>query len=414
MDVGEGILNYLLFAIIITIALTMLIALIVYKFVKQDEENLEKENERENDKDKKNKKKILTIENVLILIGVFVIVLAAYIPFLILGHFNFELKKIGLADFGKLGAVGDYMGGTTVGLLSLASLLFVAAAMMMQKKELELQRKEVMATRKEYEITNRTMKKQSFDSTFFNMINLHRSILSEINYGNENGRKAIEELYETLKKQYIEKTKNKWLHYFWNELDEEGKLTKEVLDSHYIKISNLKSKTPETLHIKSLIEQYIIAYGDLDKAKNVLQALDNLNVINWRNFSFDFEYHEFETRPNYTIKNYYYEEFYKLNESKIGHYFRNLYRIVKYIEEYEFSGKNEINERERKEYRGILRAQLSKYELLMLFYNICYSEKGEKFKYILTGTEFFENHLVQEDFIWINDKDQVKQFKKVN
>lgn len=340
---------------------------------------------------------------------------ALSLPFLILRKYNFDFGVIELKDFEELGPVGDYLGGTTVGLLSLASLLFVAAAMMMQKKKLELQRKEVAATRKEYEITNRTMKKQSFDSTFFNMISLHQSILSEINYRNENGRKAIEKLFETLKKQYIEKTKNKWLHYFIYELDVEGKLTIEVLDRYSNKISNLDSNDLKTLEIQSLIERYKKANGDLKENRTVLVRLNNYSdVINWKNFSFDYEYREFETRPDYTIKNDYYEEFYKLNENIIGHYFRNLYRIVKYIQEFEFSEKHEINERERKEYRGILRAQLSTYELLMLFYNICYSEKGEKFKEILIGTDFFDNHLVQEDFIWINDTDQIKQFKKDN
>ncbi len=60
---------------------------------------------------------------------------------------------------------------------------------------------------------------------------------------------------------------------------------------------------------------------------------------------------------------------------------------------------------------GILRAQLSSYELLMLFYNICYSDKGEKFKFLLESTNFFDNHLVEDDFIWENDIEQLEYFK---
>ena len=77
---------------------------------------------------------------------------------------------------------------------------------------------------------------------------------------------------------------------------------------------------------------------------------------------------------------------------------RNLYRIVKFINESKL-----INNDLKKEYRGILRAQLSSYELMMLFYNVSYSEKGKKFKEQLTKCNFFDNHLLTNKFIWNDD-----------
>lgn len=56
-----------------------------------------------------------------------------------------------------------------------------------------------------------------------------------------------------------------------------------------------------------------------------------------------------------------------------GYYFRNLYRVVKYIDQ------SEIEESEKIEYAKLLRAQLSKYEILMLFYNSLSSKGKEKF-----------------------------------
>ncbi|WP_157827591.1 hypothetical protein [Niallia nealsonii] len=47
-----------------------------------------------------------------------------------------------------MGTVGDYLGGTSVGLLSLASILFVVAVIIMQKEELALQKDELKKQQK--------------------------------------------------------------------------------------------------------------------------------------------------------------------------------------------------------------------------------------------------------------------------
>jgi hypothetical protein len=67
-----------------------------------------------------------------------------------------------------------------------------------------------------------------------------------------------------------------------------------------------------------------------------------------------------------------YEEFYKSNSHEIAHYFRILYRLFRYIEEKALEGDGEF-------YAKIVRAQLSRYETILLFYNVL-SPHGEKFK----------------------------------
>jgi hypothetical protein len=67
-----------------------------------------------------------------------------------------------------------------------------------------------------------------------------------------------------------------------------------------------------------------------------------------------------------------YEEFAGLRQALVGHYFRTLYNIVKFIATSEVENKQT--------YINILRAQLSSPELTLLFYN-CISKNGsEKFK----------------------------------
>ena len=67
-----------------------------------------------------------------------------------------------------------------------------------------------------------------------------------------------------------------------------------------------------------------------------------------------------------------YGQFYEQYEGQLGHYFRTLYNLVKFVDR---SGVDD-----KRLYTNLIRAQLSSYELLLLFYNAL-SEKGrEKFK----------------------------------
>jgi hypothetical protein len=91
---------------------------------------------------------------------------------------------------------------------------------------------------------------------------------------------------------------------------------------------------------------------------------------------------------------------FKSYQSDIGHYFRTLYNIVKFIKTSSVSTK--------KLYTNLVRAQLSSYELLLLFYN-CLSEKGnEKFKPLIEEFEMLENMPKDE----ILNMDHLKLYKE--
>lgn len=86
----------------------------------------------------------------------------------------------------------------------------------------------------------------------------------------------------------------------------------------------------------------------------------------------------------------------------LDHYFRLLYRILKYIDD---SSKNipEMTKDKRYEYTCIVRATLSQYELIMLFYN-CMSKNGrEKFKPLIEKYAIFNNLRVE---LLATDKDK--------
>ncbi len=74
-----------------------------------------------------------------------------------------------------------------------------------------------------------------------------------------------------------------------------------------------------------------------------------------------------------------------------SHYFRNLYRIIRMIDRTMFDLDDHDRDFNRKYYyTSIVRAQLSDYELLWLFYN-CLSSKGKKFKSLVEQYGLLKN-----------------------
>jgi len=101
-----------------------------------------------------------------------------------------------------------------------------------------------------------------------------------------------------------------------------------------------------------------------------------------------------------------YNKIFDERRSDFGHYFRNLYRIFKLIDDQYFYSYSELNlnrtdkedsqkfkmqnEHVRYKYSSIMRAQLSDYELLLIFYNGL-SEKGKKFKPLIEKYSLLDN-----------------------
>ncbi|MED4649915.1 putative phage abortive infection protein [Bacillus subtilis] len=229
-------------------------------------------------------------ENIFMYAGLTICMVAVITPFLIL----LFAKDV---NFNNLGPVGDFFGGTTVGLFNLASILLVLTTVKMQGKELR-------ETRTEFETTNKTLIKQQFDNTFFNMINLHNEIVKGLKIADYEGKYALSYLNLRIKHQY---------------------------------------STPEMMNIESEKTRLLLIYED------------------------------------------FYEQYY------FGHYFRNMYRIMKFIDQQD----KELTTHEKKNYIGILRAQLSTGELLLIFYNAL-SDRGEKFRKLILKYNFFDDLLDDE------------------
>lgn len=80
-----------------------------------------------------------------------------------------------------------------------------------------------------------------------------------------------------------------------------------------------------------------------------------------------------------------YQDFWGKYKQDLGHYFRYLYRIFKYVNE------SYITKEQKKLYASTIRAQLSDYETALLFYNCLSSHGNEKFKPLTEKYTLFDN-----------------------
>lgn len=210
--------------------------------------------------------------------------------------------------------------------LAFAGIIFT---IFLQRRDLKYQREELKATRKEFQIQNETLKIQRFENTFFNLLNQHHQIVSDIDF-----------------RYYKSKEKEKKTYFL-------------------SKAQSINSSPAE----KEIVE---IKGRDVFRFRyNKLKAEILNNPTEFKNI---------------------YEIHYEDAQIDFGHYFRNLYRMIKMVDETDFVTNQNLDEFETKyRYVSIIRAQLSDFELAWIFYN-CITPNGiEKFKPLVEKYTLFKN-----------------------
>lgn len=198
---------------------------------------------------------------------------------------------------------GDSFGAVNA-LISAFAFAGVIVSMYLQRKDLELQRNslevqkdeltrntdELALQRLEFQMQNKTMMLQRFESTFFNMLSMQQEIVNNITF--------------------------------------------EYTETHGTFLKKISGQAPADKHFKLTGRQvFEHLYENSLKQEIEENGVDGFNQVEGL-YLFD-------------------------------HYFRHLYRIIKFVDETTLL----YNKEERYSYISILRATLSRYELIFLFYN---------------------------------------------
>ena len=343
------------------------------------------------------------ISKLLILVALLFVILSFLMPYLLT---QFSLFKI---DLSETGSIGDTIGGIMNPFVAIGGIIITFLAFYMQFKANHLQRelfneqikKEKDQFREEQNSQQATFINNQFENQFYEMIKLHKDNVNDIFVNiiriNKNnraeyqlfGRKnfeffvdEVEIAYKVAK--YVYKTENKYFHlekaysavFHGIKFPKERKANKPGQEK-YIRFTNILFQIKKGHKIngyKKLKLGGIMAYTEDE----------NLNII---------------------PKNELYYDIFDGYASFLGHYYRQLFQTVKFVAQREF-----LSYEEKRKYLRILRAQLTNYEQVMLFYNwkanfgSKWENKENKF-----FTDFRMIHNIYNDLL-ISDFSMIKEF----
>ncbi|MBI5219181.1 MAG: putative phage abortive infection protein [Bacteroidia bacterium] len=240
---------------------------------------------------------------------------------------------------------GDFVGGVIGSFWALTSVLLLFLT-------LRLQRKGIVET-------SEALRIQQFENNFYNLVKTQQEIVNsievEIRSYDENG--AITTYKSNGRK-------------FFTEARRDLKSIYEFLTSDKYSTKTKSLNLPLIVHLR-----YNITENDYNRVKEYKN--DKLSVIKES-----------------------YQFFFNKHNSEIGHYFRHLYHIIKYVKEAEGSDKrtHEIKHTFYCKYANFIQAQMSSAELFLLFYNcICFRKMKESVEYydLLENLPFED--LIEED-----------------
>lgn len=251
-------------------------------------------------------------------------------------------------EYDITGQFGDFFGGVVGTVFALAGTFLVVLTFNEQAKQ---------------------NKRESFETKFYEMLNLHKQNVDEIQVDNTKGREAIEKLFYYLRDIY-----------------------KKVEDA----VNEIENFTPPS-HDKSEVERFAKMKGYLADQDKKLTFIHDL--------SYGYFFYGIE---NYYVTKNKQDVRFIINvdvtviliaaktpksllvprNSLLGHYFRHLYQTIQFI-----AKADDFKEEEKYAYAKMVRAQLSDFEQALLYYNSL-SVMGKSWITPLGKTEFKEMCLI--------------------
>jgi len=211
------------------------------------------------------------------------------------------------------------------------------------------------------EITKNQFQRQSEESGFFNLLNLHVNKVNEMTGGSRLQLKGVEAFryyadeFTALYKEHCFDYARSAMSYDTDKLPNLGyqflykKITRK--DCSYAGENEIKTVLEHFKQYNDERWEVLKGLVNEDCSEEDRDTLENIGAL-----VFEDSLPEFRIKKLSIIYEYFYERYGHI----LGHYFRNMYYVLHYVEK-----------TQRGEYFAkVYRAQLSRYELAMLFYNI--------------------------------------------
>jgi hypothetical protein len=288
----------------------------------------------------------LTRRDVLLLVATFLLITSMLLFFV--GPEFIQSRYYTMQHEAK-GAMGDAFGGTISPLIAWIAAVLTFAAFYIQYEANKEQRNQFAEQAKD-------TAKQRFENIFYELIKLHRDNVSEMNIEDSvRGRKAFTSFYYEYRYIYFVFAK-----YYYE------------LGDHF---SSRKNEEFELTNISYLVFFFGLGYNSNNVTRQLFEKYENMHFFNKAVKRLKRERLQYKTYKEskrdmkarfngdiatFRIK---YQPF-NGHTGKLGHYFRHLFQTVKFVDEQD---DNIVTS--KYDYVKTLRAQLSNFEQLLLYYN---------------------------------------------
>lgn len=254
--------------------------------------------------------------------------------------------EIGEADSRKA-LFGDSFGAVNA-LVSAFAFAGMIVAFILQRYELRLQRKELRDQRKEFQQQNQTLAFQRFENTFFHMLGAQQQIVTDL-YVKEEGKEWVEE---------------------------------DAQDP-------MMGRRQKQIHIDRLFQgRNFFRYTFVECVHNIKEANGkNEEVYGLSGVMYAKGFSQYD---KYNTATYF------------DHYFRHFYRILKFIKQND----GLLSYEDQYQYASMLRATLSRYELVWLYYNGLSENGCMKLKPLIERYAMLKN--LREDFLTLSKENRQK------
>ncbi|WP_298516435.1 putative phage abortive infection protein [uncultured Kordia sp.] len=254
---------------------------------------------------------------------VIIILIILLIPFLLTQNY------FSIIDFTKTGNIGDTIGGIAGPFIAIIAAALTFLAFWIQYKANEQLRKDIQIER--------------FENRFYEMLRLYKEHANETSvHASIKGRKAFKVMYSELKECYsrIEKIYDGFIENKNNDFSPFEDPDERILKLAYQVFFHGIGEQSEQFYFKKLDEKekkIIENAREYLKKGNKSLELENSNII---------------------------YNYFKGNVDDLSNYYRHLHRTVKFILDKDF-----LSVKEKYEYISLLRAQISEFEQLHIYYN---------------------------------------------
>lgn len=260
---------------------------------------------------------------------VFIIIFILFLPYLLTSDSWFGL------DFSATGQLGDTIGGILGPFIAIVAAALMFIAFWVQYTFNKQQWQSIQIDRLENRI--------------FEMLNLHKHNVSEFEYFNEKGRHVFPDLFRELRYTYLvlEKISTKYP-------DNKDFQNKETLSSIAYLIFFIGIDQKDNIYLQDLIHKVCPS----NPWEDIISTYPMYSDIGSFVIEFDLSEEQIKTElSSLPLKG---------HRQTLGHYYRHLYQIVKYIADYP---NGTLQKLDKYNYIKTIRAQLSDYEQLLLYYN---------------------------------------------